>query len=63
MQKTPKSIVKKIKITKNDKFLHRTCGQNHHNVRDTGRKTKNKRKNKPLSKGYRKTLKQYLKLK
>ncbi len=61
MQKTRKSIAKKIKITKNKKFLHRTCGQNHYNVRDTGKKTKNKRKLKPLSKGYRKTLKQHLK--
>lgn len=60
MQKTRKSIAKKLKITKNKKFLHRTCGQNHSNVRDTGKKTKNKRKNKPLSKGYRKTLKQHL---
>lgn len=61
MQKTRKSIAKKIKITKNKKFLHRICGQNHYNVRDTGKKTKNKRKMKSLSKGYRKTLKQHLK--
>ena len=60
MQKTRKSIAKRLKITKNKKFLHRTCGQNHFNTRESGQTTKNKRRNKPLSKGLRKTLKQHI---
>jgi len=60
MEKTRKSIAKRIKITKNKKFLHRTCGQNHFNSSESSKTTRNKRKSKPLSRGLRKTLKQHL---
>ncbi|MBL7141497.1 50S ribosomal protein L35 [Patescibacteria group bacterium] len=60
MAKTRKSIAKRLKITKNKKILHRTCGQDHFNARESRKITKNKRRNKPLSKSLRKTLKQHL---
>ena len=60
MLKKCKSIVKRLKITKNKKILHRVCGQDHFNARESRKITKNKRKNKPLSKSLRKNLKQYI---
>lgn len=59
-KKTHKSIAKRFKITKNKKFMHHTCGQNHFNSSESAKKTRNKRKDKPLSKSYQKTLKQHL---
>ncbi len=61
MTKTRKSIAKRLKITKNKKILHRTCGQDHFNARESRKITKSKRRYKPLSKNLRKTLKQHLK--
>ncbi|HKL16792.1 MAG TPA: bL35 family ribosomal protein [Patescibacteria group bacterium] len=58
MSKTKKSIKKRFNVTKNNKVLHRTCGQNHLNSKESSKKTRNKRKNKQLSKGYRKTVRQ-----
>ena len=60
MNKPCKAISKRIKKTKNKKFLHMTCGQNHFNAKESRKVTKNKRKLKSLSKGFRKTLKQNL---
>lgn len=43
-QKTKKSLVKKVKVTKNGKVLVRHSGQNHYNTRETGNfKRKKKR--------------------
>lgn len=58
--KTRKSIAKRLRITKNKKFLHRTCGQNHFNTRESGKTTKNKRRPKILNKSLIKTLKKHL---
>ena len=60
MNKPCKAISKRIKKTKYKKFLHITCGQNHFNAKESRKVTKNKRKRKALSKGFRKTLKQNL---
>jgi large subunit ribosomal protein L35 len=60
MSKTRKSIAKRFKITKNKKLLHRTCGQNHFNSNESGKKTRKKRRNKPMSKSFTKTIKQHL---
>ncbi len=60
MSKPSKTISKRIKKTKNKKFLHMTCGQNHFNSKESRQVTKNKRRRKALSKGFRKTLKQNL---
>ncbi|OQX71722.1 hypothetical protein B6D52_00390 [Candidatus Parcubacteria bacterium 4484_255] len=60
MHKPSKAISKRVKRTKNEKFLHITCGQNHFNAKESRQTTKNKRKRKLLSKGLRKTLKQNL---
>ncbi|MDD4996217.1 MAG: 50S ribosomal protein L35 [Patescibacteria group bacterium] len=58
MNKTRKSIAKRLIKTGGGKILHRTCGQNHFNSRESGKTTKNKRKNRELSKNFRKTIKQ-----
>lgn len=60
MGKPCKAISKRVKKTKNGQFLHMTCGQNHFNAKESRQVTKNKRRRKALSKGFRKTLKQNL---
>lgn len=55
--KTRKSISKRFKISKNKKVLHRTCGQDHFNTRDSGKKILNKRRDRTLSKSYHKVIK------
>lgn len=42
--KTRKSIIKKIKLTSNNKALRRKTNQNHFNTKDTGDETRSKRK-------------------
>lgn len=59
-RKPSKTISKRIKSSKNDKFLHITCGQDHFNSRESRKITKNKRRRRALSKGFAKTLKQNL---
>jgi len=34
--KTKKSVIKKVKITKNGKVIRRSTGQNHNNSKETG---------------------------
>ena len=46
--KTNKSYLKRIKVTKNGKFLKRAAGQDHFNARESGKTTKNKRRSKDL---------------
>lgn len=43
-QKTRKSLAKKIKVTGSGKLKTRATGQNHYNVRSTGKETRAKRK-------------------
>ena len=42
--KTNKSFTKRLKVTKNGKILSRKIGQDHFNAKDSGNKTRNKRK-------------------
>lgn len=60
MKKTNKSIAKRFKVTKKKKVLHRVCGQDHFNARESGKTTKNKRGKRSLSKGFSKTVKKYI---
>ncbi|MCK4635744.1 MAG: 50S ribosomal protein L35 [Candidatus Moranbacteria bacterium] len=48
--KTRKSLVKKVKISKNKKVTRRSTGQNHFNAKETGSETRAKRQDKRLSK-------------
>jgi len=42
--KTHKATVKRFKITKNGKLIKRTAGQDHFNSRESGKVTRNKRR-------------------
>ena len=42
--KTNKAIAKRFKVTKTGKVLKRCAGQNHFNTRETGKITRNKRR-------------------
>lgn len=48
--KTKKSLIKKVKVTKNGKVLARHSGQNHYNTRETGNFKRKKRRDKRLFK-------------
>jgi ribosomal protein L35 len=54
--KTKQLIAKRIKITKKKKILHRTCGQDHFNARESSKITRNKRRDRQISKSYKKTI-------
>lgn len=41
--KTPKSVVKRFRITKKKKVMRRATGQNHYNSKDTGQEGRVKR--------------------
>jgi len=42
--KTKKSVIKKVKITKNGKVIRRSTGNNHNNSKEAGNVTRSKRK-------------------
>ena len=42
--KTHQSIVKRVKLTKRGKVLHRKGGQDHFNSHESGKTTRNKRR-------------------
>jgi len=42
--KTIKKIAKRFKLTKNGKVIQRKCGQDHFNSRESGKTTRNKRR-------------------
>lgn len=42
--KTPKSVAKKVKVTKNKKVIRRTTGQNHYNSKENGAVGRDKKK-------------------
>ncbi len=60
MNKTKKSVAKRVKVTKNGKLLVRKGGQNHFNARDTGNVTKGKRRDMTFSDANRRNLKALL---
>ena len=46
--KTPKSVIKKVTVTKSKKVTRRSTGQNHFNAKESGNKTRSKRSDKRL---------------
>jgi ribosomal protein L35 len=56
MLKTRKIIAKRVKITKKKKIIHRTCGQDHFNAKESSKVTKNKRRLRELSKAFKKII-------
>lgn len=55
--KTRKTISKRIRVTKNSKLLKRKGGQDHFNSRESGKVTRNKRRDISVSKRYSKAIK------
>ena len=56
-QKTRKTFAERFKITKKNKVIQRTCGQDHFNSKETGKTTRNKRRDHQISKSLQKTIK------
>lgn len=55
--KTHKSVSRRIKVTKNKKYIRRAAGQSHFNSRDTGKEGRNKKRNFSIAKTEHKILK------
>ena len=55
--KTHQAAAKRLKKTKQGKFLKRKCGQDHFNSRESGKTTRNKRRDICFSKVFTNTLK------
>lgn len=51
-QKTHKALAKRVTITKTGKILKRKAGQDHFNSRESGKVTRNKRRDVTFSKVY-----------
>lgn len=58
--KTHKSLLKRLRVTAKGKILHRKCGQNHYNVPESSKTTREKRKMQTLSKIHKKTIRKLL---
>jgi large subunit ribosomal protein L35 len=57
-QKTSKTVSKRIKLTKSGKMLKRKGGQGHFNSRESGKVTRNKRRDLSVSASYVRNIKQ-----
>ncbi|MBU0722558.1 50S ribosomal protein L35 [Patescibacteria group bacterium] len=58
--KTHKATVKRFKVTKNEKILKRKAGQDHFNTRESGKVTRNKRRDIGISNAQRRIIKQLM---
>jgi large subunit ribosomal protein L35 len=58
--KTNKALKKRVKVTSKKKILIRTGGQDHFNSRESGKVTRNKRRDKKLSSANIKNVKKLL---
>ncbi len=58
--KTKKILSKRVKVTGGKKIMIRAGGQDHFNSRESGKVTKNKRRNKELSSANKKVIKKFL---
>jgi len=56
-QKTSKTLAKRVVVTKGGKLLKRKGGQDHFNSRESGKVTRNKRRDLSVSKVYTRTIK------
>ena len=55
--KSHNAISKRFKITKTGKVLKRAAGQDHFNSRESGKVTRNKRRDRTMSDSYTKSIK------
>lgn len=58
--KTHNAMAKRFKVTKKGKVLKRTAGQDHFNSRESGKVTRNKRRDKQMSESFTKTIRQLI---
>jgi len=54
--KTHKALSKRVRISKTGKVIKRHGGQNHFNGRDSGKTTRNKRRDQVVSSAHKKAL-------
>lgn len=55
--KTHKSVSRRIKVTKNKKYIRKRGGQSHYNSRETGKTGRNKRRSFSMAKTDHRALK------
>lgn len=54
--KTHQATAKRLHVTKRGTVLHRAAGQDHFNARESGVTTRGKRRDRALSRAFRKTV-------
>ncbi|MBU1028639.1 50S ribosomal protein L35 [Patescibacteria group bacterium] len=59
--KTHNALTKRFKVTKKGKVLKRAAGQDHFNTRESGKVTRNKRRDRQMSESFTKTIRQMTK--
>jgi ribosomal protein L35 len=59
--KTHNALTKRFKVTKQGKVLKRAAGQDHFNTRESGKVTRNKRRDRQMSESFNKTIRQLTK--
>lgn len=55
--KTHKVVSRRIKVTKNKKYIRKSAGQSHYNARENGKTGRNKKRNFSMSKTEHRALK------
>jgi ribosomal protein L35 len=58
--KTQNAIAKRFKVTKSGKVLKRAAGQDHFNSRESGKVTRNKRRDRSMSECFTKSIKKLI---
>ena len=58
--KTRKSVAKRFKVIKNGKVIARTANQDHFNSKESGNTTRQKRSDKQITSGIKKSIKRQL---
>ncbi|MEA2097853.1 MAG: 50S ribosomal protein L35 [Patescibacteria group bacterium] len=58
--KTRKAVTKRFKVTKKGKVIARTANQDHFNSRESGNITRQKRSDKEITSGIKKSIKRQL---
>jgi ribosomal protein L35 len=56
-QKTRKTVSKRFRVTSKGKLMRRKGGQDHFNSRESGKVTRNKRRDEEMSKSFEKNIK------
>ncbi len=58
--KTIKAAVKRVRVTKTGKILHKTCGQDHFNSAEPGQTTRAKRRSGKITNAFKRNVARFV---